>query len=87
LAGKPSGNETNHQYDQETLARHIHVRIFRISSMTGQIPAQPQEGQSLWQGRRDQQSPESDPQVAQAFPAFGHLDSGQRLTVAPSQMG
>jgi hypothetical protein len=44
LAGKPSGNETNHQYDQETLTRHIHVRILQISSMTGQSPPNLRKG-------------------------------------------
>ena len=27
LAGKPSGNEADYQYDQETFARYVHVRI------------------------------------------------------------
>jgi hypothetical protein len=27
LTGQPSGNETNHQNDQETFTRHVHLRI------------------------------------------------------------
>jgi hypothetical protein len=27
LASKPSGNEANYQYDQETFTGHVHVRI------------------------------------------------------------
>jgi hypothetical protein len=27
LTGQPSGNEADHQYDQETFTRHVHLRI------------------------------------------------------------
>ena len=27
LAGQPSGNETNHQNDQKTFTRNVHLRI------------------------------------------------------------
>jgi hypothetical protein len=38
LAGQPSGNETDHQYDQETFTRHVHLRILSIHQTARQIP-------------------------------------------------
>src|SRR5580704_11768354 len=35
LAGQPSGDEADHQYNQETFTRHIHLRI--LSDIAGQI--------------------------------------------------
>ena len=32
LAGQPSGDETDHQYDQETFTRHVHFRISNCMS-------------------------------------------------------
>ena len=31
LAGQPSGDEADHQYNQETFTRHIHLRILSDS--------------------------------------------------------
>jgi hypothetical protein len=30
LAGQPSGNEADHQYDQETFTRHVHLPILQL---------------------------------------------------------
>jgi hypothetical protein len=42
LAGQPSGNEADHQYDQETLTRHVHARVLRTHQMrryAGKFPS------------------------------------------------
>jgi hypothetical protein len=33
LVGQPSSNEADHQYDQQTFSRHVHLRILRFMRM------------------------------------------------------
>jgi hypothetical protein len=32
LAGQPSGNEADHQYDHQTFTRHVHLLILQPAS-------------------------------------------------------
>jgi hypothetical protein len=42
LARQPSGNEANHQYDQETFTQHVHLRILQLHQQADKFPP-PQE--------------------------------------------
>jgi hypothetical protein len=38
LTGQPSGNEADHQYDQETFTRHVHLRILQLHQQADKFP-------------------------------------------------
>ena len=38
FAGQPSGNEADHQYDQEVFTRHVHVRILHMRQQADEFP-------------------------------------------------
>ncbi len=38
LAGQPSGNEADHQYDQKTFTRHVHIRILQMHEQADDFP-------------------------------------------------
>ena len=46
LAGQPARNEADHQYDQETFTRHVHLRILQIRRIAGQSAAKPRTRRS-----------------------------------------
>ena len=52
LASQPSGNEADHQYDQETFTRHVHLRILQVFGRLDKIPAVFRERESHRLGRK-----------------------------------
>src|SRR5205807_6875592 len=43
LAAQPSRNEADHQYDQETFTRYVHLRILQRHQITGPITIRPRK--------------------------------------------
>src|SRR5271154_1926531 len=51
LAGQPSGNEADRQYDQQTFARHVHLCILQFHQTAGKNTAQSGKRRSQQRGR------------------------------------
>jgi hypothetical protein len=50
LARQPSGNQADHQYDQETFTRHMHLCVLQILRTVRQNPGVFRERESHWLG-------------------------------------
>jgi hypothetical protein len=54
LARQPSGNEADHQYDQQTFTRHVHVLVLQLASASRQTSASSGDATSIVKDRRTQ---------------------------------